>query len=191
MTVVIGLTGNIASGKSHIASIFRELGAVVYNSDIAAHEVMENEAFAPVAREFPAAVENGKINRQLLGREVFGDEGKLKKLEAILHPLVRQKNVEFIAAHSGKVIILEIPLLFETQAEVICDHVVFVHVSRETQAKRALQRAGMTKEKLANIIAKQEKIPVEEKLARADFVIENDKDHDVAAQVKAILAKLA
>lgn len=190
MTKVIGLTGNIASGKSHIAEIFKGLGAVVHNSDIAAHQAMEEEAFAEIEKEFPAVIENGKINRQKLGREVFGNQAKLKKLESILHPLVRKRNLEFIRANPGKNIILEIPLLFETRAEEICDFVVFVNVSRETQKHRALARPGMTLEKLENILLTQEKIPVQDKISRADFVIENDPGKDATAQVKNILAKI-
>jgi len=189
-TTTIGLTGNIASGKSHIAEIFKSLGAVIANSDIAAHEAMNGEAFAKIAAAFPAAIEHGKINRQLLGREVFADEEKLIKLEKILHPLVRKKNLEFITANQGKLIVLEIPLLFEAEANEICDYTVFIHVSRETQLSRALARPGLNPEKLEKIITRQTKIPIAEKMRRADFIINNNPDDDAAKQVKKILIAL-
>ena len=189
-TRVIGLTGNIASGKSHIAEIFKNLGAVVQNSDIAAHQVMEVEAFNEVSRYFPQSIEHGKINRKLLGAEVFADDAKLKTLEEILHPLVRQKNLEFIKKNSDKIIVLEIPLLFENKAEEICDYVVFVHVSPGTQKKRALMRPNMDEKKLGEILVRQTKIPIAEKVKNSDFVIENEPGHDTLKQVELILEKI-
>ncbi len=187
---VIGLTGNIASGKSYIAEIFREHGALVHNSDIAAHEIMNSAAFDKIAAAFPAVIENGKISRQKLGAEVFHDEEKLVKLEQILHPLVRQKNLEFIAANKGKLVVLEIPLLFETDAHKICDCTIFVHVSRETQSKRALARPNLNPVKLEKIIARQSKISSDEKMKRADFVINNESGNDIAAEVKKIISSI-
>ena len=183
----LGLTGNIASGKSHIAEIFRSLGAVISNADIIAHEVMNNEAFAEIATLFPETVEDGKINRRQLGRIVFNDEAKLAKLEYILHPLVRRKNLEFITANKSRLTVLEIPLLFETNAESICDHTLFINVSRETQITRALTRPGMDLQKLEKILARQTRIPVAEKIARADFVINNEPGNDIKAEVETII----
>ena len=188
---VIGLTGNIASGKSHIAEIFKGLGAVVQNSDLVAHEVMNDEAFAEIAKAFPAVIEGGKINRSKLGAEVFNNDAKLKILEKILHPLVRKKNVEFIRANHDKLIVLEIPLLFETNADAICNYIVFAHVSPETQRARALARPGITEEKLQNILKRQTKISIDDKMAGADFVIENEPGKNVTKQVEEIIFKLA
>lgn len=187
----LGLTGNIAAGKSHIAEIFRDFGALIYNADITAHEMMEGPAFEKIKEAFPESLVDGKIDRKKLGEIVFHDEEKLVQLEKILHPLVRKKNMDFIEANRGKLLVLEIPLLYETDAHLICDYTVFVNVSRETRMERALARPGLNPEKLEKIIARQTKIPVEEKMKRADFIIHNDKSDDARAQVKAIVAKLA
>lgn len=186
----LGLTGNIASGKSHIAELFRKQGAKIHNSDLAVQEIMNSEAFDAVAKAFPNVIENGKINRQKLSAEVFNDENKLVTLEKILHPLVRKKNEEFISNNKGQLLVLEIPLLYETDANQICDYTVFVNVSRETQFTRALSRPGINPEKLEKIIARQTKISVEEKMRRADFVIHNNPGDDAAKQIKAIIAKI-
>jgi dephospho-CoA kinase len=177
---VIGLTGLYASGKSHIAEIFKGLGTPIHDSDKAAHQLLEGEAKAAVEKEF------GTADRKQLAEKVFTNETELKKLEAILHPLVRQKNLEFIKENKGNLVVLEIPLLFETKAEEICDYVIFVHVKSETQKKRAQQRHGYSDEKLARILKAQTRIPVEEKMHRADFVIENE-GQDLTLQVKKII----
>ena len=188
---VIGLTGNIASGKSHIAEIFSSFGALISNSDTVAHEVMNEEAFEEIKSLFPNAVEGNEINRRMLGQIVFNDEEKLKQLEQVLHPLVRKKNIEFIQANRGKLLVLEIPLLFETNADEICDHTIFVNVSRETQESRALARAGMNPIKLQKILERQHKIPVEEKIKKAHFIIDNNPGMDATRQVKEIINSIS
>lgn len=180
----IGLTGNIASGKSHITEIFRSLGVVAQDSDKVAHAVLENEARAEIEKQF------GTSDRKLLGALVFADDTKLKQLENILHPIVRNKNVNFIKKHQNKICLIEIPLLFETKAEEIFDYVVYVDVTEETQKQRALAR-GITPAKLAHILKRQHKIPPLEKKQRADFVIDNNKGADTLTQVKEILAKVS
>ncbi len=186
---VIGITGNFASGKSHVAEIFRGQGAMVQDSDKVAHNVMDEEAFAEVAAAFPEAVVDGKIDRKILGRLVFADNEKLEKLETIMHPKVRARNRDFIELHKDKPVVLEIPLLFETRAQQICDHVIFVNVKPEVQKKRALARPGMTEEKLKQVLARQNQIPTKEKMRNSDFIIENSGE-DVTVQVKNILEKL-
>jgi dephospho-CoA kinase len=178
----IGLTGNIASGKSHIAHIFASLGVSTQDSDIVAHEILQSEAKAEVEAEF------GTIDRKEIGKIVFANPEKLKKLEAILHPKVRAKNLEFIKKH--KLSLIEIPLLFETNAEEIFDYVIFVNVSRETLQKRALARPNISPEKLENILQTQTKIPTAEKIRRSHFVIDNDDGADTLTQVKAIMGKI-
>ena len=186
---VLGLTGNIASGKTHVAEIFKSLGAAVQNSDLIAHQLIEGKAREEIAKKFPRAVENGKINRALLGEEVFSDEKKLKLLEKILHPRVLQKNLEFIAANKNKLVILDIPLLFETGAEKICDYTALVQTPESIQKERALAR-GVSGEKLSQILARQNIIPLREKMRRVDFLINNAPGNDLTAQVKQIIISI-
>jgi dephospho-CoA kinase len=180
----IGLTGNVASGKSHIGEIFASLGVVVRDSDKIAHMLLENEAKENVEKQF------GTADRKKLGQIVFNDDAKLKELESILHPLVRKKNLEFLETNKNKICLIEIPLLFETGAEEIFDHVVYVDVSEETQKQRALQRPNFTEEKLQHILKRQHKISPKEKRQRADFIIDNNPGADVLSQIKNILAKI-
>jgi len=187
----LGLTGNIAAGKTYVADIFQSLGAVIYSADIAAHEIMQGLAFEQIKAVFPEVIEDGKVSRVKLGMIVFSDEEKLVQLEQILHPLVRKKNLEFIAANPGKLLVLEIPLLYETDAHEICDFTAFVNVSRETQKQRALARQGLDPLKLEKIIERQTKIPVEEKLRRADFIIHNEPGSDVIGEVKKIIHSIS
>ena len=177
----IGLTGNIASGKSHIAEIFRSLGVAVQDSDKVAHAVLENEAKAEIEKIF------GTSSRKELGSIVFADDIKLKQLENIIHPHVRKKNLEFTKVH--ELALIEIPLLFETDAAKIFDHVVYIDVNEETQKQRALAR-GLTEEKLAAILKRQHKIPPHEKKGRADFVIDNNHGADTLSQIKKILEQV-
>ncbi|PIR34122.1 MAG: dephospho-CoA kinase [Alphaproteobacteria bacterium CG11_big_fil_rev_8_21_14_0_20_44_7] len=187
--VVIGITGMIASGKSYISGVFAEYGAAVQDSDKIAHEILDNEAFAQVSGLFPEAINGGKVNRKVLGELVFADSKKLVQLEGIIHPLVRKRNLEFIKANQDKkIIILEIPLLFESKAETYCNYTIFVNVSRETLEKRALQRPNMSKEKLEKILARQ--LSAEEKARRADFVIDNNDGDDILLQIEAIINKV-
>lgn len=180
-TVVIGITGLIASGKSHVTNIFAQLGAAMQDSDKITHDLIADELKDKLIEEF------GTNDRRELGAIVFADTEKLKKLESIIHPEVRKKNLEFIANNSGKIVVLEIPMLFETGANEICDYTVFVNVSRETLQKRAMSRPNMTLEKLESIIAKQTAIG--EKSSLADFTVENEPDSDTLKQVKRILEK--
>lgn len=184
---VIGLTGLYASGKSHILKLFEGEGCAVADSDKFTHELLAAEAAELVSKEFSQAVENGEVNRKKLGEIVFNDEQKLKALEDILHPMVRAKNQEFIDANQGKVVVLEIPLLFETEAEKICDYTISVNISAETLKKRAEERGTFT-EKLEKILSHQ--MLQEEKNKRADFVIDNDDGDDTLAQVREILEKI-
>ena len=183
---VIGLTGLYASGKSHIAEIFKGMGAKVQDSDKVSHQILE-ESFDQIAKEFPNAVQDNSISRKKLGEEVFSESKKLKTLEAIIHPKVRKRNLEFIEANKNELVVLEIPLLFETKAEAICDYVVFVNVSHETQNHRALARPGMTPKKLQRILDSQTKISVKDKIARSHFVIENNPTDNATAQVKKVI----
>ena len=186
----IGLTGNIASGKSHIAEIFKSLDVAVQDSDKVAHTVLENEAFEDIRKHFSEAIVSGAIDRRKLGSMVFSDDAKLKLLESITHPIVRKKNLDFIELHKNKICLIEIPLLFETKAEEIFDHVVYVDVSEKTQKERALQRPNFTPEKLEHVLKRQHKISPETKKQKADFVIDNNPGADTLKQIKKILEQV-
>lgn len=181
-TIVIGITGLIGSGKSYVCHLFAELGAVVQDSDKIVHQLIEYELREILIAKF------GTNDRRELAEIVYNDESKLGELEQIIHPEVRNKNLEFIASNEGNIVVLEIPLLFETNAQEICSHIIFVNVSRETLQKRALMRSNMTPKKLEKILAEQTKIS--EKKEMADFVIDNEEDSDTLAQVKDILDKI-
>lgn len=192
---IIGLTGSIGMGKSFVAKTFEEEGVAVFDSDAEIHKLLDRdgEGVAPVVKEFPEVLaESGEIDRRILGEIVFYDKEKLKKLESILHPLVRKKGQEFVEAEEkrdSKMIIKDIPLLFETGANRTCDFVIVVKTDDETQKERVIKREGMTEEKLEAIRALQ--LATEEKAKQADFVIDTDcTKEEVAEQVKKIIKQV-
>lgn len=171
---MIGLTGSIAMGKSTAAEMFRDMGVPVFDADAVVHALMERggEAVAAVEARFPGVVREGAVDRGALGKRVFGDPEGLSALEAILHPRVRQHERRFMAAarRSGQpVVVLDIPLLFETGGEHRCDLTVVVSAPAFLQQARALRRSGMTPERLNAVLAKQ--MPDAEKRHRADHVV--------------------
>ena len=173
-TRIIGLTGSIGMGKSTAAAMLRRLRVPVFSADAFVHQALRSGgvAVAPVSAAFPAAVENGTISRQALGRLVFDDAKALQRLEAILHPLVRPAEKRFIARQNlnrVRVAALEIPLLFETAADVLCDVVVVLTAPPFIQEARVLARAGMSRARFETIRARQ--MAERKKCARADFVI--------------------
>jgi dephospho-CoA kinase len=172
--IVIGLTGSISMGKSVAARQFTLCGADVCDSDRLVHRLLGKggAAVEKVGALFPGALAGEAINRAALGREVFGDPGRLKQLEAILHPMVRRLQEQFLTKariHRRRVVVLDIPLLFETRAEKRCDCTVVATAPAFLQRQRALRRPGMTREKLARILAQQ--MPDAQKRKRADFII--------------------
>ena len=176
---IIGLTGSIAAGKSTIVGWINELGIATHDSDCAVHELLgpDGRAVQDVLAEFGShfgTMADG-INRKLLGDEVFAAPQKRLTLESILHPMVRQHRDAFIAEQrraNAAAIVLDVPLLFETGGEAMCDYVIVVHASAKTTVKRALARPGMTKDKLGSIVASQ--MPSEDKEALADLVLNTD-----------------
>lgn len=173
--VILGLTGSIGMGKSTAAAAFRRLGIPVHDADAAVHRLLAKggAAVAAVGRLFPKALRDGAIDRQLLGSQVFGRPADLARLEAVLHPLVRRAALDFLRAQARQrrpLVVLDIPLLFETGGESLCDAVVVVSAPARVQRSRVLSRPGMTPERFAAILAKQ--VPDREKRRRADFVIE-------------------
>lgn len=172
--IVIGLTGGIGMGKSAAAKIFRNFGLPVYNADHAVHAMLKKggKAVKPVAKIFPEAFLHGVIDRKKLGRIVFGHKAKLKKLEKILHPLVRKEENKFLAkARTRKkpAAVLEIPLLFETGGNKRCDVTICVTAPKSVQGTRVMQRPGMSKEKFKAIQALQ--MPDGKKRKLADYVV--------------------
>ena len=170
---IIGLTGSIAMGKSVAAKMFRRLGLPVRDSDATIHRLLAKggAGVAPVAKLFPDAIVDGAVDRRKLGAQVFADPKALARLEAILHRLGRQDMKAFLNQHRRrrtKRVVLDVPLLYETGIDAICDRVVVVSASPAIQRMRALSRPGMNDEKLAGILARQ--MPDSEKRRRADVV---------------------
>ena len=180
---IIGLTGSIAAGKTTVSRWINDLGIATHDSDRAVHELLgpDGRAVQNVLAEFGShfgSIADG-IERKSLGNEVFSAPQKRLVLESILHPMVRQHRDVFIAEQletNAVAIVLDIPLLFETGGEAMCDYVIVIHASAATIAKRALARPGMTKDKLASILASQ--MPSDDKKARADLVLDSDMPKD-------------
>jgi dephospho-CoA kinase len=190
---VLGLTGSIGMGKSTTARLFAEAGVPVHEADVAVHRLYEGEAVPAVGAAFPGAVVGGKVNRDKLAARVLGDAAALRRLESIVHPLVRAAADLFLSearASGAKIAVLDIPLLFETGGEDRVDAVVVVTAPPEMQRERALERPGMTVEKFQAIVAKQ--MPDVEKRQRADFVVDTSRGLAAARdQVDAILQAIA
>jgi dephospho-CoA kinase len=192
MTFVLGLTGSIGMGKSTTAKFFREAGVPVHDSDAVVHRLYEGEAVAPVEAAFPGTVVDGKVDRAKLSERLVGNQDAIRRLEAIVHPLVRAVSHGFMeqqAARGTRIVVLDIPLLFETGGEKRVDAVVVVSTSPELQRERVLARGTMDEAKLDAIIAKQ--TPDAEKRKRADFVVDTSHGLEpVRAQIAHILAEV-
>ena len=192
--LLIGLTGSIGMGKTETARMFARLGIPVHDSDAVVHRLYGpgGAAVSPVSEAFPGCVRDGQVDRVCLAARVRSDAAALSRLEAIVHPLVAADQETFIcraAAQGADLVVLDIPLLFETGAESRLDAVVVVSAPQEVQRERVLARPGMTQDMLAHILARQ--IPDVDKRARAHFVVETDAGLDHAfGQVKAIVSSL-
>ncbi len=180
---IIGLTGSIASGKSTIVGWINELGITTYDSDSVVHKFLgpDGVAVADVLEKFGSHLGSVLcgVDRILLGDEVFSSPKKRKTLESILHPMLRQHRDAFIdkqAKSGAAAVVLDVPLLFETGCETICDYIIVVHASDKTIGQRALARPGMTKHKLASILAAQ--IPASDKRLLADLSLDSDIPKD-------------
>ncbi len=173
--LVIGLTGSIGMGKSSAAVMLRRLGLPVHDADAAVHKLMAQggAAVAAVEAAFPGVVQDLQVDRGRLGAKVLGDDAALKRLEAILHPLVRAEARAFLAKHARQrrpLVVLDIPLLFETGGDALCDAVIVVSAPLFAQRARVLRRPGMTEAKMQAILARQ--LPDAQKRRRADFVVQ-------------------
>ncbi|WP_075997667.1 dephospho-CoA kinase [Salaquimonas pukyongi] len=190
--IILGLTGSIGMGKTTTAQMFRDAGIPVHDADAAVHELYAGSAAALIETAFPGTVNNGVVDRASLGKKVIGNREEMKRLEAIIHPLVAQMRDRFLqeaAASGAKLAVLDIPLLYETGGEKYCDHVVVVTASEEIQRARVLARPEMTEDKFQAILEKQ--VPDAEKRKRADFIIDTGQGLDAARrQVAAIIKQL-
>lgn len=191
---IVGLTGSIGMGKSTTAAMFRDAGIPVYDADAAVHDLYDpcGAAVGPVGEAFPGVVKDGRVDREALRRQVLGNPEALKRLNAIVHPLVGQDRVQFFKAAEAAgadMVVLDIPLLFETGGHANVDAVVVVSAPPEMQRERVLARPGMTPERLDAILAQQ--TPDAEKRARAHFVVDTGQGLEHArAQVMTIIAAL-
>jgi dephospho-CoA kinase len=190
---VLCLTGSLGMGKSTAAKFFAECGVPVHDSDAVVHALYEGEAVSLIERAFPGSTSGGKVNRNTLAAMVLNDQAALARLEAIIHPLVTASREKFLAqaqAHGAPIVVVDIPLLFETAAESRCDAVVVVSAPAEIQRARALDRPGMTEEKFATLLAKQ--MPDAQKRRRADFIVDSSQGFDqTRAQIRDILQSVA
>ena len=193
MTTVLGLTGSIGMGKSTTAALFEEQGVPVHDSDETVHRLYKGAAAPAIEAAFPGTVSHGVVDRSLLAAKVLGDPAALQRLEAIVHPLVRADADAFLERHrvlGTPVVVLDIPLLFETDGRGRVDKVVVVSAPPQVQRTRVLARAGMTEAKLDAILARQ--LPDAQKRRMADFVIDTGHGLDRArAQVAALVSGLA
>ncbi|HEY6656227.1 MAG TPA: dephospho-CoA kinase [Methyloceanibacter sp.] len=190
--LVIGLTGSIGMGKSAAAQHFRTRGVKVCDADAEVHRLYDGEAVPAIAAAFPEAVHGGKVDRALLAREVAGSPQKLKRLEGIVHPMVVKAEIDFLreAEKRGAALaVLEIPLLFETDAHSRVDVTVVVSAPEEVQRARVLARPGMTPAKFEALLKRQ--LSDQEKRARADFVVDTGTTlADMGRQIDRLIESL-
>ena len=191
--LILGLTGSIGMGKSVTARLFAEAGVPVHDADAAVHRLYAGEAVSPIEAAFPGTTRDGRVDREQLAARVLDDPAAIKRLEEIVHPLVRKSEVDFLntARNAGaRAVVLDIPLLFETGGDGRMDAIVVVSAPPEVQRARVLTRPGMTPAKLEAILRKQ--MPDSDKRARAHFVVDSSRGLDSArTQVHGILRAVA
>lgn len=178
---VLGLTGSIGMGKSTTAEFFRNAGVPVWDADSSVHRLYEFGGAGVQAIESlaPAAIKDGAVDRSALRQAILDDEGLLKRIEAVVHPLVSADRQVFLEQHSDKkLVVCDIPLLFETGAESWLDGVLVVTADKDVQEQRVMKREGMNREVFETILAKQ--TPDAEKRQRADYLIDTGKGLDHA-----------
>ena len=190
---LIGLTGSIGMGKSTTAKLFAEAGVPVYDADAMVHTIYNGEAAPAIEAAFPGTTQNGKVDRQKLSAKVVHDAQAMTRLEAIVHPMLRSHQQEFLTeaeASGATVAVLDVPLLLETGGERRVDAVVVVSTTPDVQRERILGRDGMTPDKLDAILARQ--MADAEKRKRADFLVDTSHGLDpVRAQIRDILREVA
>ena len=193
---VVGLTGSIGMGKTTTAAMFAARGVPVHDADAAVHALYGGAALAPIEAAFPGITADGRVDRARLAKRVVGDADALARLESIVHPLVRESQDMFLhdkRAAGARLVVVDVPLLFEAGGLDRVDVVVVVTADRETQRARVLARPGMTEEKFQALLARQ--VPDEEKRRRAHFLVESGRgfegaERDVGAVLRALAATL-
>jgi dephospho-CoA kinase len=193
-TTVLGVTGSIGMGKTRAAAVLRQFGVPVHDADAEVHRLLREDraAIAAVESAFPGVTRHGAIDRQEIGRRVFGDEAALRRLESILHPRVRSKASRFLQQANRErrpVVALDIPLLFETGGQAHCDAVIVVSAPDFVQRSRVLRRAGMTAARLAAVLARQTPDDVKQRLA--DFVVPTGLDRRTSLRALGRIVTLA
>ncbi|MFY0595104.1 MAG: dephospho-CoA kinase [Cognatishimia sp.] len=190
MTFKLGLTGSIGMGKSTTAKMFADLGCAVWDADAAVHRMYAESGAAvePMRTAFPSAIVDQAVSRNALKEIISTDASALKKIEQIVHPLVAADRDQYLSETSAEITVLDIPLLFENGTEKTLDAVVCVSVSPEIQRKRVLARGTMTEVQFENILSKQ--MPIADKIAKSDYVIETDTLDHALVQVKAVIADI-
>jgi dephospho-CoA kinase len=190
--LILGLTGSIGMGKSTTAKLFAEAGVPVYDADAAVHQIYQGEAAPAIEAAFPGTTVDGKVDRARLSAQVVHDPAAMKQLEQIVHPMLgasRQKFFEDAQAAGAPVVVVDVPLLFETGGEKRVDAVVVVTTTPEIQRERVLARGTMDDAKLDAILARQ--LPDAEKRKRADFVVDTSHGLDpVHERIRDILAEV-
>ncbi|MGH1419556.1 MAG: dephospho-CoA kinase [Hyphomicrobiaceae bacterium] len=190
--IVVGLTGSIGMGKSTVAEHLLNIGVPVIDADKIVHDLYEGAAVAHIEKIFPGSTDNGKVVREKLSAQLMAAPERFSQLEAIVHPMVRAGEREFLDQqfrNGADVCVIEIPLLFETGTEKLFDCVVVVSARVDQQEERVLQRDGMTREKLQEILKRQ--MPDEEKRKKADFIVDTSVSiADTKAQTEAVFAKI-
>ena len=191
--IVLGLTGSIGMGKSTTAKLFVEAGVPVYDADATVHKIYEGEAVAAVEAVFPGTTSNGKVDRQKLSAIVIKDPIAMKRLEQLVHPMLRAHQEKFLrdAERDGSAVaVLDIPLLFESGGDKRVDAVIVVTTSPEVQRARILERDNMTPEKLDVVLSRQ--MPDAEKRMRADFIVDTSHGLDpVRIRIREIVNEAA
>ena len=191
--MILGLTGSIGMGKSTTADMFRDAGVPVFDADRAVHALYDAAAVPAVEAAFPGTTKNGTVDRELLRRRVLDDAAVLRRLEAIVHPMVQAERDAFLLAaerQGARLAVLDIPLLFETGADRSVDAVAVVSAPEAVQKARVLARPSMTEARFSAILAQQ--VPDADKRARARFVIDTGQGLEPArAEVRRIIAALS
>ncbi|WP_306005801.1 dephospho-CoA kinase [Aquicoccus porphyridii] len=190
MSFRLGLTGSIGMGKSTTAKLFAEAGCDVWDADAAVHRLYSKggAAVGPMGAAFPEAIVNGEVSRAALKEIISRDENALRRIESIVHPLVGEDRAAFIARSGSDIVVLDIPLLFETGGNTRVDAVAVASIDAETQRARVLERGTMTEAQFEAILSKQ--VPDAEKRAKADYVIITDTVEHARAQVQNVIADI-
>ena len=181
--IILGLTGSIGMGKSTTATMFADLGIPVHDADASVHALYSGKAVPVIETIFPGTTKDGAVDREKLGERVLGDQQAMKKLEAAIHPLVRKQEMAFLEearSNGADIVLLDIPLLFETGGDARVNGVVVVTAPPEVQRARVLARPGMSEEKFEAILARQ--TPDTKKRAKADFLVDTSRGMDDARQ---------